>query len=622
MAEEKEEIILEFKVEQGDALTELEKTKKSIVLIKQEQKELNKAYAKGAITVEEYSQESVRLEGILKKQQSTYNNIQKSVTGVKTQMDKLIESNKKISNDLSKTSKSFQDAAANINIAGTNVGALTTRLASFSNPATAAVGVVSLLGAAYARSTIGAKDLAFAQTQLSEAITLVTNQFAGLISSSEDGEGLVTKLFNGTLSAVNNNPLFLAFRLMGLDLEKVAKESKKLALISEQLEDLRRDELDLRNQANDRLGDNQELMTEIQSDQTSYNEKLEKTDKLIANIRTNQAFIKFNLQQQLALMDQKVGSNQADEALLDAKLAIEKEISALDKDSNRKAGAAERLRQNLAEQEAKRLKAEAEKRATGGGKLQLIVNPEEGDALAKQTEIQNAILNAQINGKEKEIELTEQTEEEKTAAQKIESMKRIKLAQQELDAKLQAATIVADALVGLADEGSDIQKAFALTSIATDTAAALTGGIRAAQSVGFPGNLVAMATVTAQILGNIAAAKNIAGFAEGGYTGDGGKHEPAGIVHRGEYVVPKHIVHNPAYSGYIKALEGARSRGYADGGLVTNSMTADVNQQIMMANLMKHMPAPEVSVKEVTRLQNRVKVKEKSTKIGGRRNAA
>src|SRR5215207_2056348 len=24
------------------------------------------------------------------------------------------------------------------------------------------------------------------------------------------------------------------------------------------------------------------------------------------------------------------------------------------------------------------------------------------------------------------------------------------------------------------------------------------------------------------------------GFAEGGYTGDGGKHEPAGIVHKGE----------------------------------------------------------------------------------------
>lgn len=33
------------------------------------------------------------------------------------------------------------------------------------------------------------------------------------------------------------------------------------------------------------------------------------------------------------------------------------------------------------------------------------------------------------------------------------------------------------------------------------------------------------------------AAQSLAGFAEGGYTGAGGKYEPAGIVHRGEYVM-------------------------------------------------------------------------------------
>ena len=31
--------------------------------------------------------------------------------------------------------------------------------------------------------------------------------------------------------------------------------------------------------------------------------------------------------------------------------------------------------------------------------------------------------------------------------------------------------------------------------------------------------------------------KQLKGYATGGYTGDGGKYEPAGIVHRGEYVV-------------------------------------------------------------------------------------
>src|SRR5688500_8991512 len=153
----------------------MERFKKSILQTKQEQQELTKAYKGGHITLNEFVKEQVRLESILKKQQSAYNNVQKSVTGVKTQLDKLIDSNKKIS-------KSFEDAASQINIAGVNVGGLSTRLASFANPATAAVGIVTALGAAYARSTIGAKDLEFAQNQLSHATTILTNQLAGLIS--------------------------------------------------------------------------------------------------------------------------------------------------------------------------------------------------------------------------------------------------------------------------------------------------------------------------------------------------------------------------------------------------------------------------------------------------------
>ena len=31
--------------------------------------------------------------------------------------------------------------------------------------------------------------------------------------------------------------------------------------------------------------------------------------------------------------------------------------------------------------------------------------------------------------------------------------------------------------------------------------------------------------------------KTLKGYSSGGYTGDGGKYEPAGIVHRGEYIV-------------------------------------------------------------------------------------
>jgi phage-related minor tail protein len=52
------------------------------------------------------------------------------------------------------------------------------------------------------------------------------------------------------------------------------------------------------------------------------------------------------------------------------------------------------------------------------------------------------------------------------------------------------------------------------------------------------------------------------GFADGGYTGHGGKYEPAGIVHRGEYVIDSGTVSRIG-RGFFDGL-----RGYADGGFV------------------------------------------------------
>lgn len=54
---------------------------------------------------------------------------------------------------------------------------------------------------------------------------------------------------------------------------------------------------------------------------------------------------------------------------------------------------------------------------------------------------------------------------------------------------------------------------------------------------------------------------------EGGYTGHGGKHEAAGIVHKGEYVFDADSVRR---AGGPNVLEGMRKglRGYADGGFV------------------------------------------------------
>lgn len=54
-------------------------------------------------------------------------------------------------------------------------------------------------------------------------------------------------------------------------------------------------------------------------------------------------------------------------------------------------------------------------------------------------------------------------------------------------------------------------------------------------------------------------------FSSGGYTGAGGKYEPAGIVHKGEVVFSQQDVRN---HGGVAAVERLRLKGYADGGAV------------------------------------------------------
>ncbi|MCO4167073.1 phage tail tape-measure protein [Actinobacillus suis] len=54
-------------------------------------------------------------------------------------------------------------------------------------------------------------------------------------------------------------------------------------------------------------------------------------------------------------------------------------------------------------------------------------------------------------------------------------------------------------------------------------------------------------------------------FAAGGYTGDGGKYTPAGIVHRGEYVLTKEATSRLGVD-YLNYLNYGTRRGFANGG--------------------------------------------------------
>lgn len=75
------------------------------------------------------------------------------------------------------------------------------------------------------------------------------------------------------------------------------------------------------------------------------------------------------------------------------------------------------------------------------------------------------------------------------------------------------------------------------------------------------------------------------GYSEGGYTGDGGRYEVAGAVHRGEYVVPIPEMKNKRVFNMVKVIESIRRQrtvanplpGYSEGGHVQDQSTNQVN---------------------------------------------
>ncbi|HGM9889395.1 TPA: phage tail tape measure protein [Proteus mirabilis] len=70
---------------------------------------------------------------------------------------------------------------------------------------------------------------------------------------------------------------------------------------------------------------------------------------------------------------------------------------------------------------------------------------------------------------------------------------------------------------------------------------------------------------------------NFLGFAEGGYTGSGGKHDPAGVVHKGEFVFTKEATQRLGVDNLYRLMDAGK-RGYASGGHVGGSAPMSVTQ--------------------------------------------
>lgn len=157
-------------------------------------------------------------------------------------------------------------------------------------------------------------------------------------------------------------------------------------------------------------------------------------------------------------------------------------------------------------------------------------------------------------------------------------------------------------------------KIFAVASTLISTYQAAQQAYASLAGIAVVGPALGAAAAGVAVASGLARVKQIqsvqTGFAEGGYTGNGGKYEVAGIVHKGEYVVPKNLV--PAFAPQIASIESVRTRGFADGGFTSSTMASAVNTGLLDAINSKPL---YVSVQEINDVNARVLAIEQATNV-------
>jgi hypothetical protein len=220
-------------------------------------------------------------------------------------------------------------------------------------------------------------------------------------------------------------------------------------------------------------------------------------------------------------------------------------------------------------------------------------------------------IRAEFAAKEEERKKTETTTTKKKTDVEIESEEK----------RIESLQASADALVAfsaVAEQQSVAQKALAISGALINT---YLGATKALTDTTIPNTFARIAAAVAVVASGLASVAKMRGFADGGYTGGGGKYEPAGIVHRGEYVLPQEVVRaigvprlDALRSMFTDAAPG-RGR-YATGGLVTPTLPASSIFAADQAAAMTTMQLqPVLPVESLRAVQNRVAVRESRSSL-------
>ena len=237
----------------------------------------------------------------------------------------------------------------------------------------------------------------------------------------------------------------------------------------------------------------------------------------------------------------------------------------------------ERFRFDQQEKTTAKAKEEAEKRAKIAAEE--AQKAKEAARLAAGPEVVEGTDPVLVREVANQINLTKVVKaglEERTRLAEEAALREAALEQAKRDQLSETAGAL-DKLAAVAAQGSAANKALAISAALVNTYLSVTAAL--ANSAPPPlgiGPVAAGFAAAANLATGLKAVSKIAGFSEGGYTGDGQKYEPAGVVHRGEYVFDKEATKKigvkrlDALHDAFRSTSTPRVAGeYAGGGSVT-----------------------------------------------------
>ena len=234
--------------------------------------------------------------------------------------------------------------------------------------------------------------------------------------------------------------------------------------------------------------------------------------------------------------------------------------------------------------------------------------------------------------KKKELALAGDNADEQTRIEEEAEAKKLEIQKKyaDVDMAINIAKTIADGA------GAAVKAFFDLGPIAGGIMAGIIAATTAAQVATIVAQRNAIQNAAPGAASASSGESSVVGFSEGGFTGQGGRHQVAGVVHRGEYVVAAPELRDPEVARDVARIEQKRrariggrqlfgSAGFAEGGFTSESGNQETDDSDMLQCLsdildvlldIRKTPIPAIlAVSDYEATKARLELSKKSTSL-------